>query len=436
MGAPGAAKTGGRRPGSKNKPRPPTDAPAPDIAPAAAAKFPPYRLARVSDLIPYERNARLHTPESVDALARQITANKWTNPILVAGKHILAGHRRRLAAIKLGLDMVPTIDLSHLSKTERRAYIIWDNKSALNATWDNDLLALELGELRDDGFDLSLTGFDGLELDSLLGNTMGDTDPDDAPPVQAEAVSRLGDVWLLGDKHKLHCADCMDVLPTLTGIDAVVTDPPYGIDYNHSGVHRFASVGVSKAARERGNPPIVGDDKPFDPAPLLMFKNVLMWGADHYRLRLPEIGRFLAFDKLAGMEPWDSFSDVEFAWHSVGKASRIFSMKWKGVACDKAGEDNGLRLHTTQKPIRLMKWCIEETGVAANATILDPFSGSGTTIIAAEMTGRACVAIEIEPRYCDVAVRRWQSFTSAVATLESDGRTFADVEADRVKAAA
>lgn len=180
MAAPGQPKSGGRLPGSKNKPKPAPLAPdGQDAPPAPEVKFPPYRLARVSDLIPYERNARLHTQESVDALARHIAANQWTNPILVAGKHILAGHRRRLAAIKLGLARVPTIDLSHLSKLERQAYILWDNKSALNATWDDDTLSVELSDLRDGGFDLSFTGFDAGELAAILDEP--DTDPDDAP---------------------------------------------------------------------------------------------------------------------------------------------------------------------------------------------------------------------------------------------------------------
>lgn len=204
----------------------------------------------------------------------------------------------------------------------------------------------------------------------------------------------------------LYLGDCLEILPTLGKVDAVVTDPPYGINFNHSGVHRFASVGVTKAARQRGNPKIKGDDAPFDPGPWLKFPEVLLWGADHFYPRLPDSGRWLVWDKLAGMEPWDSFSDVEFAWHSSEGAARIFSMKWKGIACDKRGENNGLREHTTQKPIRLMKWCIEQSQTTAGATVLDPFMGSGTTGVACAKLGRKFIGIEIEPKYFDIACKR------------------------------
>ena len=179
-------KTGGRQKGSRNKPKAPPAPPAPAAAAAppdpqpepraharektaAGSGFPPYRLKRVDGLIPYERNARTHTPEQIDKLCRLIVANGWTNPILVAGQHILAGHARHAAALRLGLDRVPTIDLSHLTEDERRAVILSDNRSALDAGWDRELLAIELGELRDGGFDLALTGFDMPELGALFG---------------------------------------------------------------------------------------------------------------------------------------------------------------------------------------------------------------------------------------------------------------------------
>lgn len=147
-----------------------------------ASAFPKYRVARVDSLIPNERNARIHTRTSVDALARQIEVNGWTNPILVAGKrnNILAGHRRRLAAIQRKMEFVPVIDIGHLNAKQRRAYIIWDNKSTIDGDWDEDLLALELGELRDEGFDLSLTGFGADELSALFD----EPEPPQPPPVR------------------------------------------------------------------------------------------------------------------------------------------------------------------------------------------------------------------------------------------------------------
>jgi DNA modification methylase len=189
--------------------------------------------------------------------------------------------------------------------------------------------------------------------------------------------------------------DCLQCLPIQA--DAVVTDPPYGIGFNHSGGHgRFSQVGVTNASRQRGNHPVYGDDTPFDPTPWLSFDNVILWGADHFYPRLPDRGRWLAFNKLSDMEPWDSFSDVEFAWHSREGAARIFNMKWKGVACEKSGEDNGLRLHPTQKPVRLMVWCLDQAELPEGATVLDPYMGSGTTGVACIRTGRRFVGIEID----------------------------------------
>ena len=207
----------------------------------------------------------------------------------------------------------------------------------------------------------------------------------------------------------LYLGDCREILPALPKVDAVISDPPYGINFTHSGKHgcRFRGVGVTKASRLRGNPPIAGDAEPFDPAPWLsVCPNVLLWGADHFYPRLPDKGRFLAWNKLGDMKPWDSFSDVEFAWHSANKAARIFNMKWKGIACDKAGENGGLREHPMQKPIRLMSWSIEQAAVPAGGLILDPYLGSGTTGVAAVRAGYRFIGIETEPRWLDIAVRR------------------------------
>jgi site-specific DNA-methyltransferase (adenine-specific) len=222
-------------------------------------------------------------------------------------------------------------------------------------------------------------------------------------PVQAPGLSARGRVETLAEGVTLYLGDCREVLPSLGRVDAVVTDPPYGIGYvrgtARSGLHR--GMGANKHA----GIPIIGDDKPFDPAPFLsLCGNVMMWGADHFYKRLPDRGRWLAWNKLGTLEPWDSFCDVEFAWHSLEGASRIFSMMWKGLVADNAGESNGFRDHPTQKPVRLMRWCIEQAGDAR--TILDPFMGSGTTGVAAVKLGRRFIGIEIEPKYFDIACRR------------------------------
>lgn len=214
--------------------------------------------------------------------------------------------------------------------------------------------------------------------------------------------------FVRGHNHvTLYLGDCLEIAPQLQAVDALISDPPYGIDFNHYGAHgRFSGAGVTKAARKRGNYPIIGDDRPFDPNVWLGFDNVLLWGSDHYFKRLPDSGRWLAWNKLGDMMPWDSFCDVEFAWHSKEGASRIFSMKWKGIACDKAGENNGLRLHPVQKPVRLMIWCIDQAKVPEGATVLDPYMGSGTTGIACLRTGRNFVGIEIDEHHFATAVER------------------------------
>ena len=215
----------------------------------------------------------------------------------------------------------------------------------------------------------------------------------------------------------IYHGDCRDVLPTVGPVDLVLTDPPYGIGYQHSGHVRgdAAAIGMTKAANRRGSPPVIGDDVAFDPYPWLAFPNVILWGADHFYHRLPDHGRWLAWNKLGDLEPWDTFCDVEFAWHSKDAPARIFSMLWKGLACDKRGENNGLREHPMQKPVRLMRWCIEQSGAAVDSLILDPFMGSGTTLRAAKDLGRKAIGIEIEEKYCEIAAKR---MAQAVLPLE------------------
>jgi site-specific DNA-methyltransferase (adenine-specific) len=199
----------------------------------------------------------------------------------------------------------------------------------------------------------------------------------------------------LADGVELYLGDCREILPALGPIDAIVTDPPYGISY------KKGSGGKGKH-NVRNIEAIEGDAAPFDPAPFLGFDDVILWGGNHYASRLPH-GRWLAWDKLAGMSAFDSFSDVEFAWVKGRGKDRIFSHLWKGICKDseKGGKE---RWHPTQKPIELMRWCLELLPSAG--TILDPFMGSGTTGVAAVKLGRKFIGIEIEPKYFDIACRR------------------------------
>lgn len=205
----------------------------------------------------------------------------------------------------------------------------------------------------------------------------------------------------LSEGVTLYLGDCREILPTLAnGAADLISDPPYGI------AHVKGTGGHGKHTR-RNIAPIAGDAEPFDPAHLLRFDNVLIWGADHYCARLPaDMGRWLAWNKLAHLQQYDSFSDVEFAWHSRKGACRIFNYLWKGIASVKAGEDEGRRDHPTQKPIGLMRWCIEQARTPPCGTVLDPYMGSGTTGVAAAQTGRKFIGIELEQGYFDVACRR------------------------------
>lgn len=207
-------------------------------------------------------------------------------------------------------------------------------------------------------------------------------------------------VETIGDAT-LHLGDCQEILPTLLGVDAVVSDPPYGIA--HKAHSNGKSTGAQKLRKKAyGAATIHGDDVDFDPAHLLAFPAVILWGANHYAQSLPR-GRWLAWNKLGGFQPWDSFSDVEFAWHSARGADRIFSLLWKGLAQgEKTG--GGERFHPTMKPVGLMEWCL---GFVPDArTICDPYMGSGTTGVACANLGRTFIGIEREPTYFDIACRR------------------------------
>jgi site-specific DNA-methyltransferase (adenine-specific)/modification methylase len=197
----------------------------------------------------------------------------------------------------------------------------------------------------------------------------------------------------------LYLGDCRDILPTLGKVDAVVTDPPYGIGYKHSGKSggRWHRINTK---------PIINDDKPFDPSHLFdEFNNCLVWGADHFYKRLPDEGRWLAWNKLGNLPPMgDSFGNAEFAFHNVKGKADVCSITWKGFIRVGSGEQGDRRDHPSQKPIALMRWCIAQVGAAQ--IILDPYMGSGTTGVAVVQSGRKFIGIEIDPEYFDIACKR------------------------------
>lgn len=427
-------------------------------------------MVPIRDIIPYAMNARTHSEAQVQQIAASIREFGWTNPVLISAENgIIAGHGRVLAAELLGLDDAPCIRLAQLSKIQERALVLADNQLALNSGWDEDLLAAELRALSINEFDLSLIGFDETEIAGLLAQQRGSTDPDAVPEVEEIVISRPGDIWLLGP-HRLLCGSSTDpeavkaAIGSLT-VDLVCSDPPYGISVvkgSHiGGAKPFGKVGGGKPHPFAGSPaprgrvkgvgragnlsggkqkgavilpgmyaPVIGDDSVETAVAhhalmaQLGVPAIVLWGGNYFADRIPASRCWLVWDK----ENTGTFADVELAWTNRDAVARLFRHQWSGLI--KASERGQTRVHPTQKPVALAEWVIEAVAPDAKV-ILDGFSGSGWTLIAAERKGIACVAIELSPAYIDVAVRRWEAYTNTAATLEHDGREFTEIEAER-----
>jgi hypothetical protein len=383
----------------------------------------------IADLVPYARNSRTHSEAQVAQIAASITEFGFTSPVLVdAEGGIIAGHGRVLAAQSLGLETVPVLVLDHLSEAQRRAYVIADNKLAENAGWDDDALRAEIEELARGGYGLDVIGFDADELEALLNPpSTSQADPDEVPEPPAIPVTRPGDVWLM-DKHRIICGDSTDaetVAALLQGAKPhlMVTDPPYGVNV----VGREGKIGGSVLAKNQRYEKVIGDDRPFDPSFLFAIcPDGVVFGANYFPEALPSRGQWIVWDK--GRPEGTTFSDAELAWTSgKGIAVRMYRCVWNGMT--REGE-SGARVHPTQKPVKLFAEIVGDFA-SPGALIFEPFSGSGTTIIAAEMTGRRCYAIELSPAYVDVAVKRWEDFAGRVATLQATGQSFREVADER-----
>ena len=392
-------------------------------------------LNPIDSLIPYARNARTHSDAQVAQIAASIREFGWTNPVLLDGeKGIIAGHGRVLAARKLGMGEVPCIEFSHLTEAQKRAYILADNKLAENAGWDSDLLKLEFGELQGLGFDLSLTGFDEAFLTDLLTErTEGLCDPDDLPE-QPEPKTKPGDVWILG-RHRLVCGDstvATDVEKALNGVlpHLMVTDPPYGVDYDPG--WRSRDLGGECAVGK-----VLNDNKADWSEVWALFPGdvAYVWFAS---LQAPVVGESLqkCGFTLRALVLWVKTNPVigrghyhwqhEPCWYAVreGKTGhwngdRKQTTVWSipNMHRTHGNVDDGKTEHSTQKPVECMRKPIENNSSPGQA-IFEPFAGSGTTIIAAEQTGRICLALELNPAYCDLIVARWEKFTGKGAVLE------------------
>ena len=413
-------------------------------------KWPADQVERrkVSELIPYARNSRTHSDEQVAQIAASIREWGWTTPVLCDDKgSIIAGHGRVMAARKLGLSEVPVMTATGWSEAQKRAYILADNQLALNAGWDMDLLKVEIQELAGDDFDLDLIGFDDKTLAGLLNDpTEGLTDADETPEPPADPVTVLGDVWILG-KHRIICGDSTDALVSekvLNGIKPhlMVTDPPYGVEYD---ADWRVKVGVNPKNGKTATGKVLNDDKADwrDAWALFPGDVAYVWHAD---TKSPEVAESLAvngFERRA-LIIWAKSNYPMGRGHYHHKHEPCWYVVKKGGTGHWTGDRKQTTLweinsprksetgHSTQKPVECMKRPIENNSSPGQA-VYEPFSGSGTTIIACEMTGRSCHAIELNPAYVDVAIIRWQDFTGQKAILEgSDAKTYEDIKAQRI----
>ena len=383
-----------------------------------------------TDLLPYAMNSRTHSDEQVAQIAASIKEFGFTNPILIddaAG--IIAGHGRLMAAKRLNLNEVPTITLEGLTEAQKKAYVIADNKLALNAGWDTDALTAELRRLQGLDFNLDLIGFDSDELAQLLEpeQVEGLTDEDDLPDVPETPVTVEGDIWVLGN-HRLMCGDstsidAVDKLMAGNKADMIYTDPPYGmsLDTDYSKIK-----GSKKSPNAKGYnwDKVIGDDKDFDPSEIIgifsTVKEQFWWGADYYFECLPRGGSLLVWQKRDKADAKMIGNDFELCWSKERHKKATFWKRWVGFDSVEKGEK---RVHPTQKPLDLHCWVFEQWGNAKDL-VVDLFGGSGSTLIACEKTHRNCYMMELDPKYCDVIIRRWQDYTGKKAIHADTGEAF------------
>lgn len=389
----------------------------------------------VSELIPYIKNSRTHSDQQVAQIAASIKEFGWTNPILVDGdRGIIAGHGRLMAARKLGYEKVPTIELSYLTPTQRKAYVIADNQLALNAGWDTNLLSIELAELQDSEFDLSLLGFDDSELNKLLQPEIveGLVDEDEVPEPPPEPITKLGDIWILGN-HRLMCGDStsIDAVDKLMPETAnmVFTDPPYLMNFT-GGIHadgsksfnaKHGAIKNDKMSEKEGNDFLDSINSiiklKVDGAFYITFYRL---GIGKYYESLSRTGlqcrSLVIWDKgnhtLSNSDYMSMYEPIFYGWVNNHK----FYGGKNGMDIWKIKRTTKNDLHPTMKPVELVEKALLD-GSQINAVVLDLFGGSGTTLIACEKNNRLARIMELDPKYCDVIVKRWENFTGKKAVL-------------------
>ena len=395
-------------------------------------------------LIPYARNARQHSDAQVAQIAASIREFGWAAPIIVdAQSNVIAGHGRLLAARKLGLAEVPVVSMDHLSDTQRRALILADNKIAENATWDEAVLGVELAALSEAGFELGLTGFSQDEWERLIEGDLSDekglTDEDAVPEVSEHAVTKPGDIWILGD-HKLLCGDATkaDDFKALLGdelVDMTFTDPPYNVNY----------ASTAKDKMRGKNRPIMNDNLGegfgsflFDACDNILARTK---GAVYIAMSSSELDTLQGAFRAAGGK-WSTFIIWAKNTFTLGRAD--YQRQYEPILYGwRDGTDHywcGARdqgdvwhinkpqkndLHPTMKPVELVERAVRNSSKTRDL-VLDPFGGSGSTLIACEKSGRRARLIELDPKYVDVIVKRWEAFSGGKAVLNDGQRVFGE----------
>ncbi len=396
-------------------------------------------------LVPYARNARTHSEEQVAQIAASIVEFGFTNPILAGSDGVIvAGHGRLAAAQKLGLDTVPVVVLDHLTPTQRRALIIADNRIAENAGWDDAMLRIELQSLQEDGFNLDITGFDADALGEIMAGEEttvdGNTDEDAIPELSETAISRPGDVWILGN-HRLVCGDATQA-PSyeqlLAGqrVQMIWSDLPYNVNYANSAKDKLRGK----------HRPILNDnlgegfyDFVFDALSLMLPH---CDGAVYIAMSSSELDTLQAAFRAAGGK-WSTF--IIWAKHTFTLGRADYQRQYEPILygwpegssrhwCGDRDQGDVWNikkparndLHPTMKPVELMERSIRNSSRPGDV-VLDCFGGSGSTLIAAEKSGRRCFMMELDPKYCDVIVRRWQEFSGGKAISEDGQRVFDEV---------
>ena len=399
-------------------------------------KHPEIRMTPVDNLIPYARNARTHSDEQVAQIAASISEFGFNNPILTDGEHgLIAGHGRLAAARKLGLKEVPVIELGHLSDTQKKAYILADNRIALNAGWDDGLLTLELQEIQGANVDLGLLGFGDEEIERLLNGADdggGLTEDDAVPEPPVEPVSKPGDLWILGN-HRLLCGDSTllsDVERLMDGqlADMAFTDPPYNVDYGNNAKDKM-----------RGKDRRIMNDALGDGLYQFLYDAclnllVVTKGACYVCMSSSELHTLQKAWIDAGGK-WSTFIIWAKNTFTLGRAD--YQRQYEPILYGwKQGTDHfwcGDRdqsdiwnynkprvndLHPTMKPVELVERAIQNSSKSRDI-VLDLFGGSGTTLIACEKTNRQARLVELDPKFVDVIVKRWEEYTGKKAVLSN-----------------